>query len=91
MSTFTSFPKYDGTLRVDGALTVTSSGEVATYTFQAIGQTEPNVGLEARGALIIISMPNGRLAFLNNTVRIFKTEIDNTGNTHTRTRSMDTD
>lgn len=93
MSTYISVPKHDGTLRADGngVLTVTSSGEMATYTFQAIGRTSPNGGLEARGALIISSMPNGKLSFLNNTVGVFKTEIDSMGNTHTRTWSIDPD
>jgi hypothetical protein len=64
---------------------------MATFTFQAIDRTEPNVGLDARRLLITSSMLNGRLAFLNNTVGIFKTEIDNMGNTHTRTWRTDID
>jgi hypothetical protein len=92
MSTYTSVPKQDGAIHVEGlGVLLAQTGEMGTYTFRAVAQpTSDAGGLNAHGELLISApQPNGKLSYLNKAVCVFRTEIDTMGNTHTRTWSID--
>lgn len=69
-----------------GILTSTSTGEMATYTFQAIGQYGPDGKLRNHGSVFFNSntSSSGQLSFLNNMVGVYADEIDAAGNSMTR-------
>ena len=69
-----------------GILTSTATGEMATYTFQAIGQYGPDGKLRNHGSVFFNSNTSsiGQLSFLNKMVGVFADEIDAAGNSMTR-------
>ncbi|HKG31158.1 MAG TPA: hypothetical protein VKA91_07785, partial [Nitrososphaeraceae archaeon] len=60
--------------------------EMATYTFQAIGQYGPDGKLRNHGSVFFNSntSSSGQLSFLNKMVGVFADEIDSAGNSMTR-------
>ncbi len=80
MGTSWSITNPDGTRYSEGQgiLTSTSTGEMATYTFQAIGQYGSDGKLRNHGSVFFNSntSSSGQLSFLNNMVGVFADEID---------------
>lgn len=69
-----------------GILTTKTTSEMATYTFQAIGQYGPDGKLRNHGSVFFNSntSSSGQLSFLNKMVGVFADEIDSAGNSMTR-------
>ena len=69
-----------------GILTTKTTSEMATYTFQAIGQYGPDGKLRNHGSVFFNSntSSSGQLSFLNKMVGVFADEIDADGNSMTR-------
>ena len=69
-----------------GILTSNTTGEMATYTFQAIGQYGPDGKLRNHGSVFFNSntSSSGQLSFLNKMIGVFSDEIDAAGNSMTR-------
>ena len=69
-----------------GILTTKTTSEMATYTFQAIGQYGPDGKLRNHGSVFFNSntSSSGQLSFLNNMVGVYADEIDAAGNSMTR-------
>ena len=88
MGTVWSITNPDGTTYSEGQgiLTSTATGEMATYTFQAIGQYGPDGKLRNHGSVFFNSniSSSGQLSFLNKMVGVFADEIDAPGNSMTR-------
>ena len=88
MGTLWSITNPDGTRYSEGhgILTSTATGEMATYTFQAIGQYGSDGKLRNHGSVFFNSNTSsiGQLSFLNNMVGVFADEIDAAGNSMTR-------
>jgi hypothetical protein len=88
MGTSWSITNPDGTRYSEGQgiLTSTASGEMATYTFQAIGQYGSDGKLRNHGSVFFNSntSSSGQLSFLNKMVGVFADEIDAAGNSMTR-------
>jgi hypothetical protein len=88
MGTLWSITNPDGTSYSEGKgiLTSTATGEMATYTFQAIGQYGPDGKLRDHGSVFFNSnsSSSGQLSFLNKMVGVFADEIDAAGNSMTR-------
>lgn len=60
-------------------ITTKEGGETATFTGYGIGRSKGQSGSSFRGS-VFYKAHNGKLAFLNNTVGIFETEVDESGN-----------
>ena len=88
MGTSWSMTNPDGTRYSEGQgiLTSTATGEMATYTFQAIGQYGSDGKLRNHGSVFFNSntSSSGQLSFLNKMVGVFADEIDAAGNSMTR-------
>jgi hypothetical protein len=88
MGTLWSITNLDGTRYSEGQgiLTSTATGEMATYTFQAIGQYGSDGKLRNHGSVFFNSntSSSGQLSFLNKMVGVFADEIDAAGNSMTR-------
>jgi hypothetical protein len=88
MGTLWSITNPDGTVYSEGQgiLTSTTTGEMATYTFKAIGQNGPDGKLRNHGAIFFNSSasPSVNLSFLNNMIGVYADEIDAAGNSVTR-------
>jgi hypothetical protein len=88
MGTVWSITNPDGTTYSEGQgiLTSTATGEMATYTFQAIGQYGPDGKLRNHGSVFFNSntSSNGQLSFLNKMIGVFADVIDAAGNSMTR-------
>ena len=87
MGTVWSITNPDGTTYSEGQGILTSAtGEMATYTFQAIGQYGPDGKLRNHGSVFFNSntSSSGQLAFLNKMIGVFADEIDAAGNSMTR-------
>jgi hypothetical protein len=88
MGTSWSITNPDGTRYSEGQgiLTSTATGEMATYTFQAIGQYGSDGKLTNHGSVFFNSntSSSGQLSFLNKMVGVFADEIDAAGNSITR-------
>jgi len=54
--------------------------DVATFTAEAFGRINPAGARSFRGAHFFRTSPSGKLAFLNNVVGVFESEIDAAGN-----------
>ena len=69
-----------------GILTSNTTGEMATYTFQAIGQYGSDDKLRNHGSVFFNSntSSSGQLSFLNKMIGVFSDEIDAAGNSMTR-------
>lgn len=59
---------------------MTSEGEMATYTGEGIGRIAAGGNVNWRGSIFYRTSSNGKLAFLNNLVGVFETQIDSEGN-----------
>lgn len=88
MGTLQTIINSDGTSYSEGKgiLTSVATGEIATYTFQAIGQYGSDGKLRNHGSVFFNSntTSSGQLSFLNNMVGVFADEIDAAGNSMTR-------
>jgi hypothetical protein len=88
MGTLWSIMNHDGTAYSEGKgiLTSKATGEMATYTFQAIGGYDPDGKLRNHGSMFFNSntSSNGQLSFLNGMVGVFADEIDAKGNVMTK-------
>ena len=54
--------------------------EMVTYTGEGIGRFNSSGGIKWRGSIFFRTSSGGKLAFLNNTVGVFESEIDADGN-----------
>jgi len=88
IGTVWSITNPDGTTssKGQGILTSTATGEMVTYTFQAIGQYDPDGKLRNHGSVFFNSntSSSGQLSFLNKMIGVFADEIDAAGNSMTR-------
>jgi len=88
MGTSWSITNPDGTRYTEGQgiLTTKTTREMATYTFQAIGQYGPDGKLRNHGSVFFNSntSSSGQLSFLNKMIGVFADEIDAAGNSMTR-------
>jgi hypothetical protein len=88
MGTLWSITNPDGTRYSEGQgiLTTITTGEMATYTFQAIGQYGSDGKLRNHGSVFFNSntSSSGQLSFLNKMIGVFADEIDTAGNSMTR-------
>ncbi|MGD1838449.1 MAG: hypothetical protein ACPKPY_10385 [Nitrososphaeraceae archaeon] len=60
-------------------ITTKDGGETATFTGYGIGRSKGQSGSSFRGSNFYKTSSNGKLAFLNNTVGVFETEVDESG------------
>jgi hypothetical protein len=69
-----------------GILTSTTTSEMATYSFKAIGQYGPDGKLRNHGSVFFNSSasPSGQFSFLNNMIGVYADEIDAAGNSMTK-------
>jgi hypothetical protein len=88
MGTLWSITNSDGTGYSEGKgiLTSTATGEMATYTFQAIGKYGSDGKFRNHGSVFFNSntSSSGQLSFLNKMVGVYADEIDAAGNSMTR-------
>ena len=79
MGTLWSIMNHDGTAHSEGKgiLTSKATGEMATYTFQAIGGYDPDGKLRNHGSMFFNSntSSSGQLSFLNGMVGVFADEM----------------
>jgi hypothetical protein len=83
------------TLTFEGRPTTTSKGvlhgkgkrvimagesELATYTAEGVGRPSSSGSINYRGSIFYSTSSNGKLAFLNNLIGVFESEIDTEGN-----------
>jgi hypothetical protein len=83
------------TLTFEGRPTTTSKGvlhgkgkgvimagesELATYTGEGVGRPSSSGSINYRGSIFYSTSSNGKLAFLNNLIGVFESEIDTEGN-----------
>jgi hypothetical protein len=88
IGTLWSITNPDGTRYSEGQgiLTLKDTGEIATYTFQSIGQYGSDGKLRNHGPVFFNSntSSSGQLSFLNKMIGVFADEIDADGNSMTR-------
>ena len=88
MGTVWSITNPDGIIYGEGKgiLTSTATGEMATYTFQSVGQYGSDGKLRNHGSIFFNTntSSSGQLSFLNNMVGVYADEIDSTGNAITK-------
>lgn len=83
------------TLMFEGRPTTTSKGvlhgkgkgvimagesELATYTSEGVGRPSSSGSINYRGSIFYSTSSNGKLAFLNNLIGVFESDIDTEGN-----------
>jgi hypothetical protein len=83
------------TLTFEGRPTTTSKGvlhgkgkgvimagesELATYTGEGVGRPSSSGSINYRGSIFYSTSSNGKLAFLDNLIGVFESEIDTDGN-----------
>jgi hypothetical protein len=75
-------PRGRGVIYIQGRALIRTNvtGEKAMYTFLEIGKSNADGTLGASGAAFFGPDATGKLAFLNNTVAIYKDQIDKAGN-----------
>jgi hypothetical protein len=75
-------PKGGGVIYIQGSAQIRTNvtDENATYRFLEIGKSGADGTLRASGAAFFGSDATGKLAFLNNTVAVYKDQIDKAGN-----------
>src|SRR5918996_1156412 len=75
---------YVGNATIRGSINATS--EMATYTFQSVGQYGSDGKLRNHGSIFFNTntSSSGQLSFLNNMVGVYADEIDSTGNAITK-------
>ena len=54
--------------------------ELATYTGEGVGRVSSSGSINYRGSIFYSTSSNGKLAFLNNLIGVFESEIDTEGN-----------
>ena len=54
--------------------------ELATYTGEGVGRFSSSGSINWRGSIFYSTSSNGKLAFLNNVIGVFESEIDIEGN-----------
>jgi hypothetical protein len=88
MGTVWSTTNPDGTIhsKGQGILTSATTGEIATYTFQAVGQHGSDGKLRNHGSVFFNTntSSSGQLSSLNNMVGVYADEIDPAGNAVTK-------
>ena len=87
MGTVWSVTNPDGIIYGEGKGILTSTtGEMATYTFQSVGQYGSDGKLRNHGSIFFNTntSSSGQLYFLNNMVGVYADEIDSTGNAITK-------
>jgi hypothetical protein len=86
--TVNSVTKPDGTIHSEGQgiLISTTTGEIATYTFNAMGQFGNDGKLRNHGPVFFYtnSASSGQFFFLKNMIGVFADEIDTAGNDMTK-------
>jgi hypothetical protein len=74
--TYVASPSSAGVLHGKGhGVLMSGESEMATYTGEGIGRIAPS-GVRWRGAVFFRPGSTGKLAFLDNVVRIFESEVD---------------
>jgi hypothetical protein len=70
-----------------GVITTTTAGssaggepEMVTYTGEGVGRISSSGGIKWRGSVFSRTSSGGKLAFLNNMIGVFESEIDAAGN-----------
>ena len=87
MGTVWSVTNPDGIIYGEGKGILTSTtGEMATYTFQSVGQYGSDGKLRNHGSIFFNTntSSSGQLSFLNNMVGVYADEIDSAGNAITK-------
>ena len=87
MGTVWSITNPDGIIYGEGKGILTSTtGEMATYTIQSVGQYGSDGKLRNHGSIFFNTntSSSGQLSFLNNMVGVYADEIDSTGNAITK-------
>jgi hypothetical protein len=82
--TYRSIIRPGGMLHGEGQglyMTKDSSGETATWTGQGVGHLTEGGRVSYRGSLFFRANSTGKLSFLNNIVKVFEYEVDESGNT----------
>ena len=59
---------------------MTEESELATYTGEGVGRVSSSGSINYRGSIFYSTSSNGKLAFLNNVIGVFESEIDIEGN-----------
>jgi hypothetical protein len=84
--TFVGRPTSPGVLHGEGrGVIMAGEAEMATFTAEAFGRISPSGSVKWRGAHFIRTSSSGKLAFLNNTVGVFESDIDAEGNVTQKT------
>jgi hypothetical protein len=75
--TFVGRPTSPGVIHGEGqGVIMAGETEVATFTGEAFGRISPSGTVQWRGAHFNRTSSSGKLAFLNNVVGVFESEID---------------
>ncbi|MGC1932040.1 MAG: hypothetical protein WA667_23965 [Candidatus Nitrosopolaris sp.] len=78
--TYIAKPVSAGVVHGNGqGVIMAGESEMATFIAQGIGRLGPS-GVRWRGSGFFRTSSNGKLAFLNNVVGVFETEVDTEGN-----------
>lgn len=78
--TYWNIRKPDGSLYGEGqGIITTNEGDVATSRAQGMGKRDIEGVARWLGSIYYTSTPTGKLAFLNNLVGVFETEVDTNG------------
>ena len=59
---------------------MTEESELATYTGEGVGRVSSSGSINYRRSIFYSTSSNGKLAFLNNLIGVFESEIDTEGN-----------
>jgi hypothetical protein len=79
--TYTSKLVTNGVLHGWGnGVIMTTEGDMATYTGEAIGKIDSSGNVRWRGSLFYNSSASGKLASLSNLVAVLEAEVDSQGN-----------
>jgi hypothetical protein len=82
---FVGRPTSTGVIHGEGhGAVMAGESEVATFTAQGFGRISASGTAKWRGAQFCRTSANGKLAFLNNVVGVFETEVDAEGNAKTQ-------
>jgi hypothetical protein len=79
--TYTGKPVSNGVLHGWGnGIMMSSEGDIASYTGEAIGKIDSSGTIRWRGSLFYKSSSNGKLGSLNNQVGVLEAQVDAEGN-----------
>jgi hypothetical protein len=80
-ATYVNRPTSTGILYGKGQVVIMAEdSEVATFTGEGFARVGPSGGVKRRGAFFFQNSSTGKLAFLNNIVAVFETDVDKDGN-----------